>query len=292
MNDTLSQRQRWFRSFPEGTLEFLLVTRILSVFLLLSLTVVRESQRTVVLLALSAILLLDYVLMVWWAVQMTVDLNSLVGRTAGPSNAGQHEGADQPGNGGAGPGKRGPRGSVIALLACLPALTVFLALAPWPELFIRNPFARADFMRVFLPAAGVLFLVSLVIGYRALAAIRPGPSLWTALVLVPFLHWFAMHRLVAHMRTRLDAYSRSRGEVSTDGMMPAIPIADVTWALAVVPWAAVAVLRLVKGTWSSYFPPCGAVLVAIFAVADVGVMEGLQKRFLVALRRLELPPRQ
>lgn len=284
MNDTLLQRQRWFRSFPEGTLEFLLVTRLASVFLLLALGVMREAQRPMVLVVLAIVLLVDYALMIWWAVQMAVDLNMLCGRPDG-SSAPQTEALNSDADTGADP--CGPRQPValVALLACLPAIILCLTLAPWPELVLAHRTLPAALTRVLLPVAGVLFLITLVLGYRALRRIRLGPPLWTVLLLVPFVHWFAMHRLLGHMRTRLETYQRGRGETPTEGPILAVPIADVSWFLAVVPWVIVAGLRLAKGLWSNYFPPCGAALVALFAVADVAAMEGFQRHFTAVLRR-------
>jgi len=76
-NTVLSQRQRWFRAFPDGSIEFLLVTRLLVVFLLLGLAAMRESQRPMVLMALAVVLMADYAIMIWWSLQTVADLDCL-----------------------------------------------------------------------------------------------------------------------------------------------------------------------------------------------------------------------
>lgn len=290
-NDTaLLQRQRWFRFFPDGSIEFLLVTRILAIFLLLALGVVRESQRPMVLMALAVVLLLDYVLMVWWGVQTVVDLECLIEQSGNhPATPRESCGTLAYATPGATSADLHWRRLKAALSACLPAVAVFVALAPWPEFAISHSPARAAVMRVLLPAAGAAFIVLLLVGQRALQKIRMGPPLWTALLLVPFVHWFAMHRLIGHLRARLDRYRQTRGEQPGDGPRLAVPIADATWVLAVLPWAVLAVRGMPQQpemSWQDFVPPCGAILTALFAVADVAALEGVQRQFVTALRRL------
>lgn len=283
MNDTLQQRQRWFRSFPDGTLEFLLVTRLLAVFLLLALAAMRESQRPMVLLALALVLLADYVLMIWWAVQTAADLDSLSAR---PS-------ADPPAPVPAAPEPK-PRRLQAVALACLPAVVAFVALAPWPDFAISNAVAREGVVRVLRPAGSVAFVLALIVGYWGLRPIRLGPPVWTILLLVPCVHWFAMHRLVSHLRSRLDACRRATGETVTEGPAVALAFADVTWLLAMIPWVVLIIAGMSRApgfNWRGFLAPCGAGLTAVFAIADMAALEGLQRQVVATIRRLAAPPR-
>ena len=111
----LEQRKRWYRYFPEGSLEFLVATRVLAVVLLLAMVVMHDVQRPVILTALIGVLWFDYVLIVWWAICMTLDLDLLAGQNPTASET-------------------AARGWVIGLKACLPSVAAAFGLATWPAL--------------------------------------------------------------------------------------------------------------------------------------------------------------
>ena len=66
MTDNIgAQRRNWFRSFPEGSIEFVVITRVLALLLLAALAIVPGIQRPAVLVALALVLWVDYLLMMW-----------------------------------------------------------------------------------------------------------------------------------------------------------------------------------------------------------------------------------
>lgn len=261
MNDTsLGRRQSWFRYFPEGNIEFLLVTRILAVFLLLALGVMRQTQRPMVLTALIGVLWVDYVLTVWWLVRMAMDLEVLFDRPDTPAEVS---------------GRRSVRAGIVA---CLPSVAVLLLLTPWPG-FLSNPAIRV--------AAAVAFFVLLVLAQMTLQRIGLGPAVWTLLLLIPVLHWFAVHRLIGRLRCRLESRRQAEGEpAAQEGPSLAIPIADATWVLTVAPWAVLVIMAFLGHSWPTALPPCATILAGLFCVADVAAVEGLQRQFAAAVRRL------
>jgi len=281
-NDILTQRQRWFRFFPEGSIEFLVATRVLALLLLLALLIVgkREMQLLAALVALTGVLWLDYVLMVWWAVQIAVDLEDLSLQPRAPVEASRR------------------RRVHTGILVCLPSVLAAVILAPWPTLLrLYQPglLPGTAFVTVGRGILAVLFIVLAVIAQRTLQRIRLGPPLWTLLLLIPVVHWFAMHRIIVGLEDRLREHGqKDSAEARDQASHPpalAIAIADVTWGLFVCPWAIVAIFMLTQGNWPVDFPHaaapfCGVPLAAVFAVADLAAMERVQRQFVATLRKL------
>src|SRR5437868_8574771 len=81
-NSKLLERRRWFSFFPEGTLEFLVVTRVLALLLMGTLIIVPSTQRPAVLVALAAVVWADYALLTWWLVHVSADLHDLFAASA------------------------------------------------------------------------------------------------------------------------------------------------------------------------------------------------------------------
>ncbi|GMV97146.1 MAG: hypothetical protein AMXMBFR83_15050 [Phycisphaerae bacterium] len=265
MNDsTLARRQAWYRLFPEGSIEFLLVTRIILVTALLALAAFQRVQRHVVLAGLFGVLWVDYVLVTWWLVQMAGDVQTL-------------------GAGGEAVDQARPAPWRSALVACLPATAVLLLAAPWPSLVIRDPATRARITGVLLPVLAILYVASVPFAQRALGRLAIGPGLWRWLLLVPIVHWFALHRLLAKLNERLRLMRPAGGQTDAEGPSPALPLADAAWALALIPWSLVVVEALRDAPISRFLGPCGAILAAVFLIADVAVLESTQRRFLVVL---------
>lgn len=292
MPDTFQLRQRWLRSFPDGSLEFLLVTRLLALFLLLTLAVMRESQRAMVLVVLGMVLAVDYALMVWWAIQARADLDGLAKRaevppavaaTTSPEGSAtlEYARAMSPA-----PDDRAHLARTL-LLACLPMGAAFIALVPWPAVVFSNMVARDHASRIALIVGGIAFWPALVVGYRVLRNSRLTTPIWTALLAVPLVHWLAMHRIVGKLHHALDERRSAPGEAITEGGTVAAVIADVTWVLAILPWLVLMVAGLLSSGLGGekFVVPCATVLTALFAIADVAAMEGVQRRLVKAIRR-------
>ncbi len=277
MSETsLERRKRWYHHFPEGSLEFLVATRVLGLVLLLSLLVVTDIQRPVVLSVLVGVLWCDYALALWWAIQTSLDLDLLAGRPA-PT------------------GKRWVLGSK----ALLPSIVVACAIAPWPSAYIligrivpslaRQGGVHSETYEglslVGYAAAAVLFLVFAAIAYRVLRRIGLARAPWTALLFVPGAHWFAMHRIAVGLHHRIEEKPADRaGAESPLTLAAAMALADVTWALCVIPWLALFVVAMVRGWPSVWLPFCGMLLAAVFAVADLAAIERVQRHFVQRVR--------
>jgi hypothetical protein len=267
--DMLVERRRWFRVFPEGSLEFTIITRVLALILLMALAVVGGTQRPLVVVSLTVVLWVDYALLVWWAVQVAMDLEEVVNRPA----------EDTPG-----------RRAIIGIQAVLPSVAAVAALAPWGRMLATSAVGSVAPLRSLPIVAGLAFLVLLVPAYRALRKIGVGSPLWTGLLLVPILHWFALHRIAADLDRRIDGQLRTMGQEKASrrpGM--ALAVADVTWVLSVLPWAIVVAYSLIRG-WPSggafkLGPVCGTALAALFAIANLAALEGVQRQIVTLIRK-------
>ena len=266
----LEQRKRWYRYFPEGSLEFLVATRVLAVVLLLAMVVMHDVQRPVILTALIGVLWFDYVLIVWWAICMTLDLDLLAGQEpTAPETA--------------------TRGWLIGLKVCLPSVAAAFGLAPWPTLPVLRR-ALLPGLTVGRALALVLFVVLAVVAQRTMQRIRLGKPFWTALALIPGLHWFALHRIAAGLEARID-HNAQPAQAQSAPPSPssvAMSAADVTWVLCMLPWLVVLVLSVARG-WpggfpASVFPFCGMFLAAVFGIADLAALERVQRHFTRMIR--------
>jgi len=268
--DTLAQRRNWFRYFPEGTLEFLVITRVLAVLLLIALMIVTATQKNMVLIALSVLAWADYLLVSWWLVQMTTDLDDLL-QEPDPQDPNAHR-----------------RPVTTTVLSALPSCAAFLILAPWAQVFFGSGGSRETITRVLIPVFFLTFLVLSAFAQRELKRIKLGPPIWTLLFLIPGLHWLALHRLVGGLHERLRQRGGQEGE-STEkqkiGGGMEILVADVTWVMAVLPWFIVVCLSVVKtdsgdATAQNIGMLCGTFMVIVFVIADLAAMETLQQRFI------------
>ena len=264
MSETnLAQRQSWYRYFPEGSLEFLVATRVLVIILLIAFIVMHDLQRPIIVTAIIAVLWFDYVLVLWWAIQVRLDLDLLAGRAE--SNT-----------------KRW----VLGIKTFLPSVVVAYSLAAYmmPGLAgLGRPSSSSHQQLVFIVygVAAVLFVILAVLAYRALMRIQLGKSIWIALLFVPGLHWFAIHRVAGELGRHIDELRKqqSGSEVSSSVSMA---LADVTWALTLLPWLAVIGIATVRGTGGGsvfIFPFCGMLLGALFAIADLAALERVQRHF-------------
>ena len=268
-NDTVSQRRTWFRFFPEGTLEFLVITRVLALLLIVTLAAILPSQLSAALTALFGLLWLDHVLMLWWGVQMVTDLRDL---SASPS-----------------PGSDARGGKYrVGLTAALPSFFALLIIAPWPNVLIADPTTRASATKILLPVLALLYATTIVLAARALQTVRFGSSLWSLLFLVPGLHWLAMHRLVREWHGRADEHRDEHTGEGAEASSAGIVFADVCWLFTLLPWAVVLSVSWARGQWPDgvgygLVPICATAWTVLFAVSDLAVLETLQRRFIALI---------
>lgn len=266
---TIHERRTWFHYFPEGTLEFSVITRVLVVIALLSLAALKGSQRTYALVGLCGFLWVDYILAIWWVIQTHTDLSLLAGKTADDE-------------------ARITRSRRHALvLGAAPATLLMIAIAPWPVVVHLNQHAS-----IITVLFGALFLLALAPAIRQLRSIGVEPAGWIPLVLIPVLQWFGVHRLLAKLHDRLDdlvsASGAPRDVPPTRGTIGAL--ADVVYILAVLPWLILAGYALARGAWPAsgvgqILPVCGTLLTAVFCVLDIAALEAVQRRFIAVVAR-------
>jgi len=288
--DILTRRRRWFRFFPEGALEFLIVTRVLALLLLLSLMILREAQRPIILVGLVGVLWVDYVLMVWWAAQVAMDLALLeADRDDPPRDSNEAASLFE---------RPGVRYRLI-LQALLPSVAAAAFMAPWPVLLqTLAPSLREGTAALVLRRLDVLwaaaFVVLALVAYRAVRTMGIRSGAWTVLMMIPGVHWLALHRVAGELEQRIETYRRSRREGRGDGDSDrptaplAVTVADAAWVLMMLPWGVVVGWTLVRGQWPEGFPLrmvpfCGTLLAALFAVADLAALEGVQRHFVALL---------
>jgi hypothetical protein len=138
----------------------------------------------------------------------------------------------------------------------------------------------------------VLFVVLVLVAQRAMQRIRLGKPIWTALALIPGLHWFALHRIAAGLEARIDQYTQPTPSESAPRSPSSVAMAaaDATWVLCMLPWLVVLVLSVARG-WpggfpGSAFPFCGMLLAVVFGIAELAALERVQRHFTRLIRRL------
>ena len=263
----LVARRTWFRFFPEGSLEFVVITRVLLVMNLLALAALPGSQRVLALMGLAGLLWLDYTLTLWWLVQMGGDLRAL-------------DDAERP----ASDARRQRVRAAIRVI--LPATFLVILLAPWPTIIhLTGPVLAA--VRIGL---GILFLASLAVGCRTCRTLDLGGGRWTPLLLVPVLHWPALHRVLMRLHKTLAEHPARNANKTDAGPGLAVALADLTWIVSALPWLIITGLVIAKGQWPTgatgyLLPTCGTCVAAVFVVIDVAAMENIQRRFVVLFRK-------
>jgi len=274
-SNALSERREWFKYFPEGTVEFVLVARVLLLILLVALAFVRATQRSIVLLAFGGVIWVDYVLMLWWAVQMAGDMENLFRDSPLPADVVRRQ-------------------RVWALMVgILPSIIACLMLLPWPEFIFKAESSRTAFIQIMLPLLGVLYVVFVYTGQRALGKMSLGSARWIVLLLIPIVHWWAFNRLMKGLQLKLAEKMQERDQPSVDdrGLDVLLRVSDITWLLSILPWGVILILALSKSFWPSSFPYvaiplCAIVLAVVFCIVNLAAMEYIQRRFVAAIRKL------
>lgn len=274
MNDSsVQERRQWFFYFPEGSIEFFLVTRILLILLLLVFIVAAQQHYAYVLLALAGMVWIDYALALWWAVQMATDLQGI----RQPTSADQAY-------------RRRLRGIVIGLL---PSIALFLLISPWPNLVSGVASERITIWRITLPTLGLTTFVLIAIAQKALRDWGIDSVVRRCLLLIPLLHWFALHHWIIRFDRELNRLAEEKNEVKLTHSDPgaAVSLARAMWFLGVLPWLVLVPARVFNMPWLSISifkgaAICSLLFTCVFAVADTAAMENVQRKFVALLRRL------
>jgi hypothetical protein len=274
----LEQRRNWFRFFPEGTIEFVVATRVLAVLLLLLLGVVKGTQRPPVLMALAGILWIDYVLTMYWVAQLATDLSGLLADAVVDDRT------------------LARRRMRAGFFLALPATCFLLMVSPWPRFLLAPGPAQQSLARTAAIGFGLAFLVALLLAYRQLRKMPLGLSGWLLIALIPLLHWLALHRLLSVFHRQLCEKDRQLGQPEDEGGPGlAAAMADGLWFLSVLPWLIMIAVGLSRGGWPMntpyrFMPVCGSVLFALFSIVDMAAMENVQRHFVRLLRAAPRAP--
>lgn len=267
--NTLTQRRQWYQCFPEGTIEFNLVTRVVALGIMGALAVLPESQHVLIKNGLIGILWFDALLIIWWAVQIGTDLET----SMDPARISPHEAHR--------------RSLVFAFLAMLPTLPALLLLAPWAQLVIRNEASRASWMGILVPVLSLCFVVSLLLATWILKRLRIAAAGWTLLWLVPVFHLLALHRVIKTFQSRIQNRRTDMGLQPDErhAMSGSLIAADIVWLLSVIPWGVLVVRSwgdsaFVIGLPGKMLIVVGTVMFAVFSAVQLSLMERLQRQFL------------
>lgn len=271
--EKLVERRKWFRVFPEGTLEFLIITRVLALMMMMALAIVGGTQRPTVLIGLIGILWIDYALLLWWVVQVAMDLRFVAGESPDDAQAGLR--------------------ARVAVTAILPSIAAAMALLPWDGVVLVITGARHEsaILKILPVIAALGFIALLLPAYRALRSIGLGSSVWTVLLLIPVLHFVALHRIAGGLDVRIREQLRSRGLRDEDlrSATASLITADVIWVLTMLPWAAVVVIAISRG-WPAggafkIGPISGTLLAAVFSIANLAALESVQRQIVALVRK-------
>lgn len=271
----LGARRRWLHFFPDGTLEFLLVTRVLTLLLLLSTAIITSVDRPAVLVAITGLLWVDYLLTLWWLVQIGTD-----------------PGVGWPGGGSAASGGVAAESATalrrrrvrLAMVIALPSLMAALMLAPWPAMLhmVRPGLTPPGLEKWVQIIFGVLYLICLVPAYRGLARLGLGTALSRVLFLVPLVHWLALHRFIRRIEGQLTATAAPASHNLV------VTFADITWILGVAPWIVIAVTTYVRGVFPSAMTPfCGSLFATLFAIVNLAAVEHIQRLWVAQLQKAD-----
>lgn len=264
------QRRNWFRFFPEGSLEFVVITRVLAVLLMLM--IVKGTQAPLILLALLAMLWLDHMLTLSWTVQLATDLAGFAEKPLSETNQE--------------PVRFGP----TLLIVALPITLAFAAIAPWPAILLPPGAPRDTANTVLKPLLGLASVAALLPAFRRARMLQLGPACWTFVYLLPLLHWVGIHRLLAPLDARLLNQLRPSQAAEEPGPGALAAAADVLGIITVLPWLLMAVLafRLEPaasgGMAGRLGCVCGTLLFGLYSVVDLAAMERVQRRFLRLIR--------
>lgn len=265
-SDALTERRRWFRVFPEGTAEFLIVTRVPAVLLMAALSVIYSAQMHYFLLGIVGMLWLDHLLLTWWLVSIRCDLDDLAASEPTSAKAAQM------------------RRVRLAMILALPSIPAFLLIAPWENVVFTLESTRNSVQYVLWPVLLILFTACLVVAKRAIKTRRLNKELpWLTGFLIPGVHLLALHRLLR--RLHQDVRHSPRDEPPH----LAIGIGNVCWVFSMILWGLYVVFVALGDGFESravhaLTTLAGAFFFGVLASAQLAAIEAVQRLFVAKLR--------
>ncbi len=265
----LAARRRWFRSFPDGSLEFVAAIRIVWILAFFAAPVIGGFLQVYATLAIGAVLLLDFGLVMTWLVRITADRDAWARRGTAENPAGARSGASL---------------TAIALIAQA-LLLAFLALSflRLPLEIVRTHPGVANTARWVLLAAYAVAAVATARSCRS-AGLRSRAS--GILLAAPLLSWWALRRFardVAAPMTNEVQVLKKPPHLSGAGFV----MADAAWLAALVVSVAVVLLARNMGMHATWQNACSGILLAVAAIADVAALESVQRVYLGWLRTVQ-----
>jgi len=265
-SELLARRRRWFRSFPEGRLEFIAVIRLLWVIGLFVLPLMPAVERVYGTMALGIVFIVDAALALAWVAQMLADRNSWMGEDAFPSSR---------------PAR--PWGLCVALV-----ILSYLLLFSFGATFLHLPWETA---RVHPGAVRVVrwmllaaYIASVPIVWSSLRSLGVRSQLATALLAVPLLHWWAVRHIGANVAAEFARRTISTSPDEAAFSRAAVVAADAVWTVWLV---VMAVIFTVSGLRAglAWQPACCSLLAAVAGIADMAAMEAIQRAYLAYVQR-------
>lgn len=271
-DELLATRRRWFRSFPEGPLEFVAAVRLLWILALFVVPVIGGFLRAYGTIGIAVLLLADLGLTMWWLSRLLSDRDCwLDGKPIGPSEI-------------AWTGIRPTAAAVVAQGLLFAFGLSFLAVRF--ETARMHPGAVVA-VRWALFAAYLLAVPFVVTTCRT-AGLRGRWS--TPLLAIPFVHWWVVRRFAAEAGESLAAQVARQSNRDPGFSRIGFIFADVTWVVLILVLVA-DLLTGGVGTRVTFQGLCSALIVGVAAIADMAALEATQHTYLMYLRTAPQPPR-
>ena len=271
-DELLSARRPWFRSFPEGPLEFVAAVRMVWILALFVVPVVGGFLRTYGTVGVAALLLADLGLTMWWLTRLVTDRNCwLGGQPVGPTASRW----------------AGLRPTLVAIVAQGLLVAFGLSFLALPFEAARNNPAAVTLVRWVL-CASYMVAIPFVVATCRTVGLRG--RWYTVLLAVPFVHWWAVRRFAADAGASLAEQVARQSKWNAGFSRAGFIFADATWVVLILVVIASAVTG---GIWTrmTFQGLCSAMIMAVAAIADVAAMEAAQHAYVMYLRTATQPKR-
>jgi hypothetical protein len=270
--ELLAVRRRWFRSFPEGPLEFVAAARLVWILALFAAPVLGGLLRTYAAFGIALLLLADVGLTMRWLTGLAGDRDCWLHGKPIP---------DEP------IGRADLRPTVSVILAQGFLLGFGLSFLPLPFETARvHPGAVVVGRWVALAA----FCVAIPFIVATCRAAGLGNRWSVVLLAVPFLAWWPVRRLAGEIGASLAEQAARQSHKDLGFSRVGFVFADAMWVVMVL----VLVVDLaVGGIWTraTFQGLCSGLVVAVAAIADVAAMESAHHAYLMYLRTASQPAR-
>ncbi|MBN1489565.1 MAG: hypothetical protein JXA69_06570 [Phycisphaerae bacterium] len=264
----VTERRRWFASFPEGSLEFVAVFRILWILALFVAPVTEGFVRRFAGAGIIGLLLADCGLAIWWLTHTALDRMSLL----------------EPGK--AFSSKQIQRRCLAASVAAVTAHGVLLVFI-LSLVGVVNPLTQAvptgPLRWAIVPVYVVLVIATVITGRWAAL----GCPIRTVLLTVPFMHWWAIRHSAFDIGKAFAAALAERTGKPPITFDTTRAVANAMWVLFMLMVGAM-LYATSRGTIAEWKAMCGGMVAAVAAVADVAAMESVQQVYLRYLRTAKI----